>query len=148
MNHQASPIPSVFYERIHTAIDNITARPTVAVEAKPRPTDAILAAFAVEDGYLWSWHCNIAMSYIDATGQDTPRVRYLANLAAGMFLDRLCVAERFKPTLSPMYKQWRADFAKASPEVLEEIWKEKLEKLLPYMPESATASLRDWYYGV
>jgi hypothetical protein len=68
---------------------------TCTPKAQPAPLSAVsnamqtvIGAMQTDPGYAWSWHCNVAMAFVDAGGD-----HYTANQGAARFMRLLANVE-------------------------------------------------------
>lgn len=54
------------------------------LESVPQAMQTVIAAMQADPSYAWSWHCNVAMTYVDAGGD-----RYTGNQGAARFMKLL-----------------------------------------------------------
>ena len=72
------------YKRIFRAAPPVSEKPVLVSDAMA----AIVGAMHADSDYAWSWHCNIAMAFVDAGGD-----RYTANQGAARFMKILANVE-------------------------------------------------------
>lgn len=79
--------------------------PAPAPEADiPSAMKAVIAAMKADPGYAWSWHCNVAMSFVDAGGD-----HYTANQGAARFMRLLAGVEPAHELPAPAQAQQAAE---------------------------------------
>jgi hypothetical protein len=66
------------------------------VETVPNAMQTVIGAMQADPGYAWSWHCNVAMAFVDAGGD-----HYTANQGAALFMRLLANVEPAHELPSP-----------------------------------------------
>lgn len=64
------------------------AQQPAALKAIPEAMNTVITAMQADPGYAWSWHCNVAMAFVDAGGDP-----YIANQGAARFMRLLANVE-------------------------------------------------------
>lgn len=109
----------------------------------------IKAAVLQDEGYAWSWQCNIAMSFLTATPEsDDENVRatnsLMANLGAAVFMS---TAFDVDMRSKPVFQNWMKEFSANNAAVMQNFWEGEQKRLSAFASDEYIAKERKFYFG-
>ena len=81
-------------DALRAALDAESLKPV------PQAMQTVIAAMQADPDYAWSWHCNVAMAYVDAGGD-----RYTGNQGAARFMKLLANVDPAHELPAPAQEQ-------------------------------------------